>query len=141
MLKQWFPADVEGEWKVGSALRFTFLHGEGDGLPEEELRGEVLAVEPPRLLEYRWGQHVLRCELIAEGDGCRLLFSESFEDASWGARNAAGWEMCLDNLELLLRGAAIAKFAVEIWKRKFDHYVDKFEPKAGPQQGMPENRS
>ena len=104
LLNQWFPCDVEGEWKVGSELRFNFLHGEGEGLPEEDLRGEVLVLDPPRLLEYRWGTHLLRCELTADGDGCRLLFSESFEDASWGARNAAGWEMCLDNLELLVQG-------------------------------------
>ncbi len=51
-LNQWFPCDVEGEWKVGSELRFNFLHGEGEGLPEEDLRGEVLVLDPPRLLEY-----------------------------------------------------------------------------------------
>ena len=75
LLNRWFPAHVLGEWKVGAELRFEFQHGEGDGLPEEELCGEVLAVEPERLLEFRWGTHVLRCELIPDGDGCRLLFS------------------------------------------------------------------
>lgn len=139
LLNQWFPCDVEGEWKVGSELRFNFLHGEGEGLPEEELRGEVLVLDPPRLLEYRWGTHLLRCELTADGDGCRLLFSESFEDASWGARNAAGWEMCLDNLELLVQGATLAKFVAEVWRKKFARYVGKFEPQVGPQQGMPES--
>ena len=138
LLKQWFPCDVEGEWKPGAKLVFTFLHGEGEGLPEEDLRGEVLTVDPPRLLEYRWGKHVLRCELIAEKDGCRLLFSESFADPSWGARNAAGWEMCLENLDLLLQGAALARFAVDVWQKKFARYVKKFEPEMGPQQGMPE---
>ena len=44
LLKQWFPCDVEGEWKVGSKLRFHFLHGEGDGLPDDELRGEALTM-------------------------------------------------------------------------------------------------
>ena len=38
LLKQWFPCDVEGEWKVGTALRFNFLHGEGDGPPVLERR-------------------------------------------------------------------------------------------------------
>lgn len=137
-LRQWFPCDVEGEWKAGARLAFTFLHGEGEGLPDEDLRGEVLAVDPPRLLEFRWGTHVLRCELVADGDGCRLLFSESFDDASWGARNAAGWEMCLGNLDRLLRGAAPAEFDVDVWRKKFARYVAQFEPEMGPQQGMPE---
>lgn len=61
-LHQWFPAHVIGEWEVGAPLRFEFQHGEGDGLSEEELSGEVLALEPERLLEFRWGKHILRCE-------------------------------------------------------------------------------
>lgn len=137
LLRQWFPCDVEGEWTVGSKLQFTFLHGEGEGLSEEELRGEVLTVDPPRLLEYRWGKNYIRCEIIPDGDGCRLLFSETLEDASWGARNAAGWEMCLENLDLLLKGVAASKFAMDLWRTKFNRYVRKFEQHFGPQQGPP----
>ncbi len=139
LLRQWFPCDVEGEWTVGSELRFIFLHGEGEGLSEEELRGEVLAVDPHRLLEFRWGSSHLRCELIPDGEGCRLLFSETLPDASWGARNAAGWEMCLDNLDLLIEGLAVAKFAVEVWRGKFGRYVRKFEPEFGPQERPPQS--
>ena len=141
LLHQWFPAHVIGEWKVGAELRFEFQHGEGDGLPEEELRGEVLAVEPERLLEFRWGTSVLRCELIPDGDGCRLLFSENIADASMGARNAAGWEFCLQNFEALLEGAATAKFVLDVWRERFDHYVGVFQPQFGPQQGPPETHS
>lgn len=139
LLKQWFPADIQGEWKAGAALRFEFLHGEGEGMPEDQLRGEVLAVDPHRLLEFRWGDGVIRCELIPDGDGCRLLFSETIGDASWGARNAAGWEMCLDNLGLLIDGAALAKFSWDAWRAKFQHYKKKFEPEHGPQDEPPEN--
>ena len=60
-LNQWFPAHVHGDWEVGAQLRFEFQHGEGEGLSEEDMRGEVLAVERERLLAFRWGQHVLRC--------------------------------------------------------------------------------
>ncbi|MDH3205790.1 MAG: SRPBCC family protein [Gemmatimonadota bacterium] len=133
LLQQWFPAAVEGGWSVGAALRFVFLHGEGEGLSEEELRGEVLAVDEPRLLEFRWGAHVLKFELEPDGSGCRFRLSETIEDPSWGARNAAGWEMCLDNLDLVLEGGAILKFAVEVWRAKFRHYVKKFEATYGPQ--------
>ena len=139
LLKQWWPADVIGEWRVGAALEFVFQHGEGEGLPEEELRGEVLTVDPPRLLEFSWGQHLFRCELIPAGDGCTLRFSESFEDASWGARNAAGWELCLGNLVSILEGVALAKFVMDVWRERFEHYVARFQPQFGPQQGPPEN--
>ena len=57
LLRQWFPCDVVGEWKVGEGLQFVFQHGEGEGLSEEELRGEVLAVDPPHRLEFSWGKY------------------------------------------------------------------------------------
>ncbi len=139
LLRQWFPCDVEGEWKVGKDLRYTFLHGEGAGLSEEELRGEVLTVDPLRLLEFSWGKYLYRCELSAEGDGCRLRFVESLTDSSEGARSAAGWEMCFENLELILQGVEAAMFVYEVWQGKFERYVKKFEPEMGPQQGPPEN--
>ncbi len=139
LLRQWFPCDVEGEWKVGAELRFIFLHGEDEGLSEEELRGEVLTVEPPSYLEFRWGDHLYRCKLTAEAGGCKLVFSDSFADASEGARHAAGWEMCFENMDLLLDSAELVKFVVAVWQDKFEHYVKKFEAEAGPQQGLPEN--
>jgi uncharacterized protein YndB with AHSA1/START domain len=134
LLHQWFPAHVIGEWKVGAALRFEFQHGEGDQLSDEELRGEVLAVEPERLLEFRWGKHILRCELAPDGDGCRLLFSDRFEDASIGAGSAAGWEWCLQNLEALLEGAETTEFVPDVWRERLEHYVAAFEPQFGSQQ-------
>ena len=61
------------------------------------LTGEVLVVEEPRLLSYSWGDEILRFELTAEGEGTRLvLFNEL--PAEHAARNAAGWDDCLDQL-------------------------------------------
>ncbi len=133
LLGKWFPCDIAGEWIVGTPLRFVFRHGGDEGLSEEDLRGEVLAVDEPRRLEFRWGAHVLEFEIEPDGDGCRFVLSDTFDDPSWGARQAAGWEMCLDNLELVLDGAAVLKFAASIWTAKFKRYVGKFEPKFGPQ--------
>ena len=131
--------DVLGEWKVGEGLQFEFQHGEGDGLPEEDLRGEVLAVDPPKLLEFSWGKYRYRCELSPEGDGCLLRFTESSADPSQGACHAAGWEMCFENFEAILQGVEVALFVYEAWQAKFEKYVRKFEPEMGPQQGPPEN--
>ena len=139
LLKQWFPCDIEGEWKPGANLKFHFMHGEGDGLSEEELRGEVLVVDPPRRLEFRWGNHYYLSELTPDGDGCTLSFSDRFADGSEGARNAAGWELCLDNLDLLLDGAELAKFAMERWQERFYYYARLFEESAGAQKGLPDS--
>jgi hypothetical protein len=93
------------------------------------------AVEPQRLLEYRWGKHVLPCELISEGDGCRLIFSESFTDGSIAARNAAGWLCCLAGLES--GGREPAGFDMAEWRPPFEKYAAEWEALAGLQQGPP----
>ena len=80
LLQRWFPSDVEGDWTTGAKLRFTFESGES-----EPIEGEVLTVEPPRLLEFRWGDSILRYELTADEGGCRLVFSETFATFDLGA--------------------------------------------------------
>ena len=132
LLREWFPCDVVGDWSVGSHLEFRFPPGQWDDLPEEELRGEVTLVDQPRQLEFRWGAHNFRFEIEPRGEGSLFRLSEFFDDASWGARNAAGWEMCIDNLGLILDGAAAIKFLAEVWRTKFDRYVAEFEPDFGP---------
>ena len=139
LLKKWFPCDIEGEWVEGVKLSFTFLQGEGEGLPEDIMKGEVLTVDPPRLLEFRWGPSLIRYELSADGAGSKLLLSETQDDPSMGARNGAGWEMCLDNLNLLLDGAVMAAFALDVWRKKHKKYSEKFEPEFGPQQDIPDS--
>lgn len=139
LLKRWFPCDVEGEWTVGAPLRFEFPKGEHGDLSEEDLRGEVLAVEEPRLLEFRWGKDVLKYGLEPDGDGCRFRLSHTFDNPAWGARNAAGWEMCVENLDLILEGVGLVKFAAKVWRAKFRRYVTRFEPAHGAQVGPPEN--
>lgn len=139
LLRQWFPCDVKGDWTVGAELQFEFPEGEGTGLSDEDMRGEVLAVEEPRLLEFRWGTEVLKYELKPDGDGCHFRLSHSFEDPGWGARNAAGWEVCIENLDLLLEGVGFAKFVAKVWRTKFNRYVGVFEAAHGPQVGPPED--
>jgi uncharacterized protein YndB with AHSA1/START domain len=135
LLRQWFPSDIDGEWRVGAELHFRFAEGEAD---DADTRGEVLAFEPARLLEFRWGDSVLRCELSEDGDGCRLVFTETFEDGSIAARNTAGWLLCLANLERTVLGERAEPFELSAWRVLFDDYARRFEPEAGPQQGPPE---
>ena len=137
LVKQWFPCEIVGEWTVGAKLEFPLEGLVAQGAKEEDFHGGVLAVEPPRLLEFRWGRDILRYELNPEGDGCRLVFVHSFEDKSTAARNAAGWEMCFARMESALAGQAPAELDMEAWGALFERYVAEFEPQAGPQQGAP----
>ena len=139
LVRQWFPADISGGWNVGDTLTFTFLHGEGDGMSEEELSGKVLLVEAPKRLEFTWHRHRFAYELAESEGGCTLRFTAGFDDKSIGARDAAGWEFCFANLDLVLEGQQPEPFDVNRWTIALEHYRSRFEPVAGPQQGMPED--
>src|SRR3954453_832818 len=62
-LKEWFPNDIEGERKEGATLRLVFRNNEGP-----EMKGETLPLRPPAVLEFTWGDDILRFELRAEDD-------------------------------------------------------------------------
>jgi uncharacterized protein YndB with AHSA1/START domain len=128
-LKEWFPCDViveGGRWEVGAAISFPF--------PAEvidmTLTGTVLAVDEPKLLSYTWGEdEVLRFELHPDGPGTRLVLIDQLQ-ASAAARNAAGWDDCLDRL-------AGRPTAPDAWRGRFAAYSAAFEPAIGPQEGPP----
>jgi uncharacterized protein YndB with AHSA1/START domain len=128
-LKAWFPCDViveGGRWVVGAAITFPFP----PEVIDMTLTGTVLAVEEPRLLSYTWGEEeVLRFELYPEGSGTRLVLTDQLR-AGWAARNAAGWEDCLDRL-------AGRPAQPDAWRRRFTAYAAAFEPVIGPQEGPP----
>ena len=128
-LKAWFPCDVVvegGRWAVGATIAFPFPAD----VIDMTLTGTVLAVDEPRLLSYTWGEdEVLRFELSPEGTGTRLVLTDELQ-ASWAARNAAGWEDCLDRLA----GRPVDPGA---WHTRFAAYSAAFEPVIGPQEGPP----
>lgn len=125
-LKSWFPCEVRVQrWQVGATLWFAM-----PGHPEYDTSGTVLELDEPRLLTYTWGEETLRFEL-AETDtgGTRLVLYDRLSPAI-AARNAAGWQLCLERLA----GRATADYA---WKPLFARYSAAFAPALGPQQGPP----
>ena len=77
LLSDWFEAEAELEARVNGAVRFRFPDG-------SELRGVVVACEPPRRLSFRWrdvrgpgNAAVVEFSLKAASDGTRLTVTES----------------------------------------------------------------
>jgi uncharacterized protein YndB with AHSA1/START domain len=127
-LRSWFPCDVivDGErWEVGATITFPF--------PPETLdltlTGEVLEVDEPNVLAFTWGEDTLRFELSPDGDGTRLVLVDELP-ADSAARNAAGWENCLDRLAGL-------QPAPNAWQSRYERYAAAFEPALGPQERRP----
>jgi hypothetical protein len=93
------------------------------------LTGEVLEVDEPHRLVYTWGEETLRFELSSLGGGTRLVLINEL-DPGGAARNAAGWDTCLDRLTGIEPSS-------EDWQPRFRAYAAQFEPVIGPQAGPP----
>jgi uncharacterized protein YndB with AHSA1/START domain len=127
-LRSWFPCDVivaDGRWDVGAAITFEFP----SEVTDMTLTGEVLEVDEPHALAFTWGEETLHFELAAENGGTRLVLVNELS-ASAAARNAAGWDTCLDRL-------AGREPAPDSWRPRFETYATAFEAALGPQEGPP----
>lgn len=124
-LQVWFPQRVVGEWRPGASLRFE--HAD-QNLPAFD--GEVIACEPPSLLEFRWGTDRLRFEIVQDGSGCVLTLIDTIDALGKAARDAAGWHACLDALEHALEGRAQPSGSGQRWSEVHPRYVEKFGPAA-----------
>jgi uncharacterized protein YndB with AHSA1/START domain len=128
----WFPQRIVGDWRVGAPLRFVTEHGDFDG--------EVLAYEPPALVEFVWGSDVIRLEVRPEGSGTLLTLTDTFAEHGKAARDAAGWHECLDALEATLAGNQPSWQPGGRWKAVHPQYVERFGPQAatiGPPETSP----
>jgi uncharacterized protein YndB with AHSA1/START domain len=119
-LGHWFPSQVSGDLRVGGTLRFCFP---GHEIPDTE--GEVVELEPPRLLAFWWGTELLRFELSPQEGGTLLRLTHVLTAADQAARDAAGWHVCLDRLERSLAGEDTAAPGPEPtgeWRGLYDAY-------------------
>jgi uncharacterized protein YndB with AHSA1/START domain len=124
-LAAWFPAAINGERAPGAQLSFVFPNGEGP-----PVAGEMIAHDPPSLLEFRWGDETLRFELRRQGEGCVLTFLNTFDDVGKAARDAAGWHACLDQLGYHLAGEEAPWDPSERWRELRPRYMSRFGPEA-----------
>jgi uncharacterized protein YndB with AHSA1/START domain len=128
-LAKWFPArpEISGERRVGARLRFVYPRNES---PPEA--GEVIELEEPRVFAFTWRpdaveerQTLLRFELEPDGDGTKLTFTHELPRPDT-AKVAAGWQLCLDDLELALGGETRDEFPAGRWVELHEEYAEQF---------------
>lgn len=125
-LREWAPFDADRSLAQTGPVTLTTV-----GAPEGS-EGKVTRAEAPRLLEYTWGQFEMRWELEAAGDGTRLTLWQNI-DRRYIAWGAAGWHVCFDVLEHLLRaepmGRIVGPEAMKLsgWQRLSAEYAAKFD--------------
>ncbi len=123
-LGQWFPATIVGEWTTGRPLRFT-VGADPDGEP---MAGRVVDVEAGALLAFTWATDSLRMALTQYDAGTRLVFAASLDSQGRGAREGAGWHVCLAALRESVGG--YVEDADLDWQALFDRYSRRFGPEA-----------
>ena len=104
-LARWFGARATVRPGVGGLVELRWDDG------EQWVRGEILAWEPPRLLEYRWtfpgeDESVVRFE-IEPADGGALLSLVHRRLGPAGGGYGPAWHAYLDRLRGLLEGEDI----------------------------------
>jgi uncharacterized protein YndB with AHSA1/START domain len=134
-LAKWFPArpEISGERQVGAAL--TFEYPDNQEPPET---GEIVELEEPRLFAFTWrpgsgGEpQLLRFELESDGNGTKLVFTHELPRPD-SAKVAAGWQLCLDDLELALADTPRAEFPEGRWVELHEEYAKQFD--VSPESG------
>jgi len=131
-LREWAPFDADGNLStVGAKLKLTTV-----GAPSLHVtETTVTRADAPELLEYNWGGFDMRWELKALGGGTRLTLWTNI-DRRFISMGAAGWHICIDVLDHLLKGTPIgrmvgpdaAKFVG--WQRLNTEYAELFGVKA-----------
>jgi uncharacterized protein YndB with AHSA1/START domain len=129
-MRRWFPTRVTMDLRPGGEMSFEF---EDPDAPETT--GEVTAVDPPRLLAFNWAEDHLRFELEPESAGCRLRFMHFLSEREDAARGAAGWDLCLCELDRHVAGepaTAPGTGATPEWRARYDEYVESGVPSGAP---------
>jgi uncharacterized protein YndB with AHSA1/START domain len=126
-LKHWFPSQVELEHRVGGRIAFR-----GDPNMPEETSGTVLAYDPPRALAFTWGGDELHLTVEPDGPGaCTFTLVNVLEARDTAARNAAGWTVCLAELDVHLQGGPPSA-SPEPWQELYAAYVAAGVPSGAP---------
>jgi uncharacterized protein YndB with AHSA1/START domain len=128
-LRAWSPFDADRDLGAPGDARLI-MAGEADPQP---MPSTVRHAERPTLLEYTWGDDVLRWELEATASGTRLTLRHT-TNREWLAKVAAGWHICLDVAERALDGAPVGRIVAEEAKQ---HGWERLEREYAVRLGVP----
>ena len=115
-LSKWFSELRINDLREGGMIQFDMQ----DGTFEEM---EILELKMYAVLEYTWGEDIVRFELYPEPEGCRLVLIEKIKKmTNHTPKDLAGWHVCLDVVHALLDDRNIEPREAE-WKKWYEKYV------------------
>jgi uncharacterized protein YndB with AHSA1/START domain len=126
-LREWAPFDADRNLASVGPVKLSTV-----GTPSPVISDtRVTRAEPPKLLEYRWGDNDMRWQLEPLGEGTRLTLWHNI-GKRFISMGAAGWHICLDVLDRMLDGKPIGRIvggeATKFgWPRLNAEYAQQFE--------------
>jgi uncharacterized protein YndB with AHSA1/START domain len=126
-LREWAPFDADKSLASTGTVKLSTV-----GAPAPQVSATVVKrAEPPKLLQYSWGDNDLRWQLEPLGKGTRLTLWHNIDRRyiSWGA---AGWHICFDVLDAHLAGEPIGRMVgmetmkFDGWQRLQKEYAQQF---------------
>ena len=125
-LNQWAPFDPKANLGTPGETTLTMVDGDN----RVDLPATVRTATRPTLLEYTWGDDLLRWELAPEDAGTRLTLRHTLADQDWLPKVAAGWHLCLDVAERLLDGQPVGPIRGQDamnhgWQQLHDAYAER----------------
>ncbi|SFH88405.1 Uncharacterized conserved protein YndB, AHSA1/START domain [Pisciglobus halotolerans] len=119
-LAKWFPEMQVEQLKEGGKIKLAFHTG-----GKEEMTITSLAV--PTVLEYTWGQDLVRFDLTQTDYGTHLLFTETLQQVTEQTpKDIAGWHICLDAIEALLDKRELSD-PHQTWEKAYADYKRVFD--------------
>lgn len=129
-LSTWYPATVSYEPRVGGTIRFV------EDQYSMDLTGTVLAYDPPATFAFTWGENEVRLAVEADGPEAAILTLIDVLDAeNSAARNAAGWDVCLRELDNVVHAIPTAgphADDAEPWQPIYESYIADGLPHGAP---------
>jgi uncharacterized protein YndB with AHSA1/START domain len=114
-LPQWFPELRVKDLRTGGSLTFDMQ----DGTFEEM---KIVDLTPYSVLEYTWGEDLVRFEIYPEAKECRMVFIEKISKITdHTPRDLAGWHVCLIVIGALLDGRTLDN-RMDEWKIWHEQY-------------------
>jgi len=130
-LREWAPFEADGSLgTVGATVKLTNVSAPKLHISE----ATVKRADPPKELEYNWGDHNMRWQLEPFDSGTRLTLWTNI-GRRFISMGAAGWHICFDVLDHLLGGTPLGRMvgpdAIKFggWQRLNAEYAKQFDTK------------
>ncbi|MCY9660697.1 SRPBCC family protein [Paenibacillus chondroitinus] len=131
-LPAWGPFATDRDLVSTGAVTLSHVNHSEENVKRQ---GEVLTVEAPHLLIFKWGNDILRWELISSSNNTVLILRHRFTDYQMAPSLAAGWTLCLKGLTGILDGKQMPSMAgsnavLYGWQELHDEFKKMFESEA-----------